>query len=331
MHASACSDEQLIEPMTNSKQDRIALQAAQWVVKFDGPFEPRDVYAFRRWIARSDAHRAAFVLSSQVWNKLDLLSKLEAYPLPPPVPRPALSRRALLAGSGVVALGVGAVSFLALAPETAEAIETGIGEHRDVVLDDGTRVILNAASRLETRTGRRQVRLVAGEALFEIGNRPARGAFSIITDHGQINATRGAILVKLFPHGLRVAVLQGAAQASRREGFGPLQHVPISASSEAVFAANSVQVTTTAPDVLERRTLWREGMLAFDDTPLAEAAADVSRQNGVRFVFEDAALADRRVGGLIRAGDLDAFLSLLSDNLSIRAEREGQIIRLSAD
>ena len=69
-------------------------------------------------------------------------------------------------------------------------------------------------------------------------------------------------------------------------------------------------------------------MLAFDNTTLAEAAADVTRQSGVSFVFADPALAQLRVGGFIRADDLDAFLALLRDNLAVSSERHGDEVTL---
>ena len=46
-------------------------------------------------------------------------------------------------------------------------------------------------------------------------------------------------------------------------------------------------------------------------------------------VFADPALANLRVGGLIRADDLDAFLALLRNNLAINSERRGDEIMLT--
>ena len=61
--------------------------------------------------------------------------------------------------------------------------------------------------------------------------------------------------------------------------------------------------------------------------PSPRAVADVTRQSGVRFTFSDPALADLRVGGLVRADDLDAFLTLLNNNLAVRSERrDGEIV-----
>ncbi|MEQ1810977.1 MAG: FecR domain-containing protein [Terricaulis sp.] len=296
------------------------------MVKFDGEFHASDVRAFRRWLARSDDHRAAFEHASATWNQLDLLSKLEAYPLPAKATT-SVDRRVLLGGgaAAVAALGLGAY---ALSAGPAEAYETGVGEVREVTLADGSRVLLNASSRLEARISdeRREARLVAGEALFTILE-SAAGLFTIATPSGAIEALAGEILVKLLPEGARVALLSDSGRASRRTWLGHSSPVAAGVNSAIVFGRADVAVDASTAEQLARRTLWREGMLAFEDTPLAEAVADVTRQSGVHFVFADPALAQLRVGGLVRADDLDAFLALLTNNLGVASERrEGQII-----
>ncbi len=63
--------------MTSAREGRIGREAAHWVVKFDGvDFDARDVRAFRRWLAKSPNHRAAFELASRAWNQLDLFGYL---------------------------------------------------------------------------------------------------------------------------------------------------------------------------------------------------------------------------------------------------------------
>ncbi len=69
--------------MTSPREKRIGREAADWVVKFDGvEFDARDVRAFRRWLTKSEDHRAAFELASRTWHKLDLLARLEGFDLP---------------------------------------------------------------------------------------------------------------------------------------------------------------------------------------------------------------------------------------------------------
>ena len=170
------------------KEKRIGREAADWVVKFDGvQFDARDVRAFRRWLAKSEDHRAAFELASRTWHKLDLLARLEAFDLPVNDDAPMISRRALAAGAGVLAIGIG--SYVALSGSNAEAFETGIGERREVELADGTRVLLNAKSRIEVRIGenRREARVTAGEALFSI----AESTAGVLLDRNAVRGNRG--------------------------------------------------------------------------------------------------------------------------------------------
>lgn len=320
--------------MTSPSEKRIGREAARWVVKFDGvEFDARDVRAFRRWLAKSDDHRAAFQLASRAWDQIDLLARLDAVDLPANDDAPPeSSRRALITGLAAGAIAIGAGGYVALAPGAAEAFETGVGEQRDIQLADGSHVLLNASSRLEARidNGRREARLVAGEALFMIAPSDA-GAFSIATPAGRIEAESGDILVKLLPEGARVALLSESASATRRNWLGDADPIRASVNSEIAFGRGTIEVDAASPEQLARRTLWREGMLAFDDTSLAEATADITRQSGVRFRFAEPELAEMRVGGLVRADDLDAFLALLQNNLSIGAERRGGEIVLSSD
>lgn len=316
--------------MTSPREKRIGREAADWVVKFDGvEFDARDVAAFRRWLAKSEDHRAAFQLASRAWNQMDLLARLDAFDLTADNAPPSLSRRTALAaslGAGALAMGFG--GYVAFSGGSAEAFETGVGEQRTVDLADGTRVLLNASSRLEARIreDRREARLLAGEALFTIAESSA-GVFSIGTPSGKIEAASGEILVKLLPEGARIALLSDGARASRRTWIGQSTSVAAGVNSEIVIGRGDVAVDASTAEQLARRTLWREGMLAFDNTPLSEAVADVTRQSGVRFAFADPALANLRVGGLVRADDLDAFLQLLRNNLAINTEqRDGEIL-----
>lgn len=319
--------------MTSPREKRIGREAADWVVKFDGvEFDARDVAAFRRWLAKSEDHRAAFQLASRAWNQMDLLARLDAFDLTADQAPSSLSRRTALAASlGAGALAVGVGGYVAFSGGSAEAFETGVGEQREVDLADGTQVLLNAGSRLEARIrdDRREARLLAGEALFTIAESNA-GLFSIATPAGEIVAASGEVLVKLLPDGARVALLSDGARASRRTWIGQSSPIAAAANSEIVFRREDVVIDASTAERLSRRMLWREGMLAFDNTALAEAAADVTRQSGVRFIFADPTLGDLRVGGLIRAGDLNAFLALLRDNLAVNSDRDGDEITLSS-
>ncbi|MBC7767972.1 MAG: FecR domain-containing protein [Phycisphaerales bacterium] len=304
--------------MSSAEEKRIGLEAAGWVVKFDGvDFDAGDVRAFRRWMAKSDAHRAAFESASRTWNQLDILSKLQTFEATEAQRMRTPTRRQAMAGASAIGVGAIALSVIALSNTTAEAFETGIGEQREVALSDGSRVVLNADSRLEANISqdRREARLVSGEALFAVA--PGAAIFRIETPRGDIEIAEGDVLVKVLTDGARITLLSNGARASRRTWLRDPAPVLASASSEILIDAQNLSVNVASDATRARRLLWREGKLAFDDTPIREALDDVSRQTGARFVLKGAAIETLRVAGLIDARDLDAFTDLLRQNLGL--------------
>jgi len=335
--------------MTWRRSERIADEAARWVVLIDSElFDAAAAARFKRWIARSDAHRPAFLLASRAWGELDGLQKLKAYPdivalleagpgvaIQPDTER-APERRALLLGAGAAGLGaiiVGSIGYNLLAPGSAEAFETGIGGERELRLGDGTIARLGAATRLEAHVtaDKRRARVIEGEVLFSIVAR-AGEAFVILTPNGGVEAASGEVLVKVLPNGERVSLLSEGARAWRSGPLSRQNTMSLGPQSEVEFERDELHVAQAEAQALERRTLWRQGRLSFDNAPLSEAVADVARYTGLQFAFADPELADLRIGGVIDARDLDGFLSLLRDNLAIdAAPRDDGVLVLSRD
>lgn len=324
------------------RSERIADEAARWVVLIDSElFDAAAAARFKRWIARSDEHRPAFLLASRAWGELDGLQKLKAFPDivalleagAEAAPRQAVKatepdRRALLLGAGVAGVGLCVVGYNVLRPAAAEAFETGVGEQRELRLTDGTIARLNAMTRLEAHVtaDQRRARVVHGEVLFTIAAHEG-GAFVISTSSGGVEAAGGDVLVKVLPEGARISLLSEGAHAWRA-GFLSREHsVSLGPQSEVELRREDLHVTQADATLLERRTLWREGRLSFDNAPLSEAVEDVARYTGGRFVFADDALAEMRIGGVINAHDLEGFLALLHENLGISAtRRDGEIV-----
>ena len=319
------------------RKARIEREAAEWVVLIDSSdFNAPAAARCRSWLARSEDHRRAFQVAESAWTGLDQLDKLKAYPeilavlTADSVPRsssaPAsgvsMDRRKLVIGAGAAGVALAAGSYWAISSGAAEAYETAIGEVRDLTLPDGTAVALNADTRIEARVrpAGRAARIVRGEAFFQIAARHD-GAFTLITSSGSVEARNGSVLVKILADGARVSVFTDPAQAWRPAMFVQPTRVSIATPSDVGFGSGGVAITPISGQAEARRTLWREGQLAFDDTPLAEAVADVSRQTGIRFEFANPALGSLRIGGLIDARDVDGFLAMLHTNLAIEATR----------
>ncbi len=96
------------------------------------------------------------------------------------------------------------------------------------------------------------------------------------------------------------------------------------ANEEIELAPGGASISTVAAPVVQRRLAWRDGMLSFDGETLAEAVREIERHTGVAFEFADPSLATLRVGGFIKAHDLQAFTDLLDTNFDIELQRPSQ-------
>src|SRR5690606_34875559 len=80
-----------------------------------------------------------------------------------------------------------------------------------------------------------------------------------------------------------------------------------------------------------RETSWRSGVLVFDETPLAEAAAELNRYSTDRLVIDDPAIATFLVSGVFKTGDIRRFARTVEEILPVRLDaRAGGDMVLSA-
>ena len=69
---------------------------------------------------------------------------------------------------------------------------------------------------------------------------------------------------------------------------------------------------------------WRSAQLVFERTTLEEAVAAFNSFNRLQLSLGDPALRTRRLGGVFRADNIDAFVRLLETGFDIAAERPGE-------
>lgn len=300
------------------------LEASRWISRLEASdVTLEDHQRFRQWLAASEENRIAHEALSRTWDKLDALKLLAPeFPVTARPRRRTLSRRVLLAGGGAV-VGAGALSFWALTPATtfAASYRTPVGGRETAELQDGSSVALNADTELRVAftAERRRATLSRGEALFTVAEDP-RG-FEVRTPFGAVLAEAGVFSVKVGPDFVRTSVFAG--RVSSREAADI-----VGVSQELVLSREAASVAPLSEERASQRLAWREHRLAFAGESLREAAADVSAQTGMRFVFANSELEALRVGGYIDARDGEAFLSLLENNLGVEVRRraDGSII-----
>ena len=174
----------------------------------------------------------------------------------------------------------------ALAPVASTA---GADDVLTLGLSDGSVVRLAPSSSVEFSTvaGRRQVRL-RGRAFFAVT--PNETPFVVRTTTGQVTVHGTRFEVRQDPDGLRVVVVEGLVRVEGADGGG----VEVPAGSVAFVPDGGVPRVAERDDVWSLLD-WEGGLLVFQETPLGQVAAELTRHFGRPVALADPGAASRRV------------------------------------
>jgi len=321
-----------------------------------GEASAEDARALDAWLA-SDPRNAALLDAARAagrvldrhdeedWNVDRALSRVTARMhdprdlgvIPMPVrgsPRRAASarmRRAAVAASVIAAAGVVAVILQRGVPHpdaarTSRRLEVvaAVAQQTSVTLGDGTRVVLNAGSRLRHaddfgRTSR-DVEL-EGEGYFDVAHDEAR-PFRVHARGSVAQDVGTRFVVRAYPEqrGVDVVVMHGAVSLHRE---GASTHALLAAGQRGRVEPTGVVTVVGEPD-LDRWTEWTRGGVVLDGMTLGDAALELERRFGVRLEIRGAALARRRVSARFHEEPLPRILDALAVALGARWTREGE-------
>lgn len=219
-----------------------------------------------------------------------------------------------------------------------QVYRTTLGERRVVPLSDGSKVSLDSRSVLKIRYTKdaRKLELVSGQARFDV-SRDVRRPFSVTARDQTVVATGTAFNVDLLGPKVMVTLIEGqvvvmkgpprdgpADQAPRTAATAAPPPIVLKAGQQLVAApAGAPQVTIVS---LDRATAWEAGQLAFEDEPLGAVAERVSRY-AERPLKVAPNVADMRISGVFKAGDVTTFIDVVSSYLPVEAQQgeSGQI------
>jgi transmembrane sensor len=326
--------------------DAIQTEAMAWVIRLDGgQLPPEDRAALAEWARRTPAHAAALREMARAWGQLDALTALKPAEIAP-APRRAAAhdtrtvrparRRAYAAAAAAILLSVGAYGYFRVSPGVAidEVHVTSVGEQRVVTLADGSEIHLNTATEIEVDFEReaRRIRLVHGEALFEVAPDSDR-PFIVFSDVGAVRAVGTVFAVRADEERLDVTVSEGLVDLIPDAKFAGRVGEPVSRLARNQAAARAAGEEFTVRDLdareLERVLAWNEGVLVFDGQTLSQAVEEFGRYTALRFDIADQELADLRVGGRFRVGEVEQFLDALESTFGLQVIRQGERVTLS--
>jgi transmembrane sensor len=189
-------------------------------------------------------------------------------------------------------------------------VKTGAFETRTIALEDGSSVILasHSAAVIEYRDGERRVRLLDGEAAFNVAPDRAR-PFIVAAGGGETRAlgTRfivawrdGGVTVTGVEH--RIRVMAGAA--ARELGPGEAVHYGRFAGPDAVPADRYAGA-------------WQKGIVVVENRPLFEIADELERYSD-RSIWVLGDARERAFSGTFRIADPVAGLHAAASAAGLR-------------
>jgi transmembrane sensor len=307
----------------------VRVEAAAWIARLRDERRGPDLETkFQEWLRESDEHRRAFNRMTHVWEqagKIPMRARAE-------VPAIRARRSRLSPWTATLAATFVLVAITAIYYWRDNSFTTAVGQQRSRVLRDGTRVVMNTDTRIEVNYDEhnRRVRLVRGEAWFEVSKRPS-WPFLVSVGDQEIRALGTSFIVRHDnDQDFSVTLVDGRISVApvAADGAAPPQASQILIPGQRLLISQYHAPRVDRPE-LSRVTAWERGRVEFDETPLADATAEMNRYTTTRLTVRDTEVAQLHIGGVFRAGDSDEFVKIVTAAFGLRAEREGRDIVLS--
>jgi transmembrane sensor len=312
--------------------DDIEARAALWIDQRDrGEWSAGDQVELDAWLAQSMTHSIAYWRLNAAWQRTERLAAFG-----PEIAKTArfFSRErampafARVAAAMTAALLLGAGGYYWLHP-AQRTYETTSGTREILSLGDGSQIELNTDTvlRVSRKDGDRIVWLDRGEAYFQIKHDPAH-PFVVNVAGKRVVDIGTKFSVRTDAQATEVALTEGSARFEAASGAQKNAAVMLKPGDVAVATASSISLKKRPLQVLNDNLGWLRGVLIFDNTTLADAAAQFNRYAQRKLVV-DGAVADLKIDGTFPANDTAAFAVIAEHILHLHARDNGNEIVIS--
>lgn len=298
----------------------IAERAIEWLVDLQAEHvSPALLAEFQRWRSAHPDHERA-------WQHIESVNSKLA-PAASPLSRSIAHAMLTPAGSDARRSVVAALTLMLFAGGAALAVKEGVrlpalvadhrtrtGERRNVLLDDGTQVVMNTATaiNIDFNASERRVRLLAGEIFISTAKDAAGRPFLVDTGHGAAEALGTRYSVRLRDDACDIAVFDGAVRVTPQRAPG--QSLVLTAGEQTSFGE-----LTVGPVLAARRdgTAWIDGFIVARNMRLADFLAELKRYSNDTLSCA-ADVADLGVSGSYPVDDIGRVMTAVAAMLSLQ-------------
>lgn len=330
---------------------RLRKEAMGWFVRRrDAGWQAGQEPAFQAWLAADPRHAEAYERCSRQWNELDAmpadllanmrqtLARDKARPAASQTPAAPSRRRFLLwPAYSALAVAAGYVTWqhVQAQPIYTQAFQTARGQQQNVQMSDGTRLLLDTATRLELSyyRQRREVRIIGGQVFFEV-RAAADSPFHVLAGPMRVSVAGTRFSVRYTPDlpgnaGVQVAVEEGAVRVARLgpaeadQGRYDLLAGSLLVAGQQVAADERGELGPIAAVAADDIAPWRKQRVSFVDVPLGQALAELERYRSTGLVVNDPAAAALRLSGTFDPKNPAALRTALPRVLPVRLHDRG--------
>lgn len=303
---------------------RLSREASDWVVRLAENPSAEDHAAFRRWRDADPRHAETYDRMAGIWNQAGRLSRSPSAGAVRADQRSGRPRAfgfalaASLAAAIVVSVVLLGPRLLPGSPEQETMIfAAALGEIKEFELPDGSRLILDSGSRIETdfTQSKRSLTLRKGRARFQVAHeaRP----FVVHAGTSEVLATGTLFDVSLIGGRTAVLLLEGSVEVRPIDAAKENERMPAR-----LKPGQKLILSTSAPPERTQATRgdknWPARMLEFEDTRLDEAAALANRYSKVQLKLGNERIRGLRVSGAFRADDVAGLARSLAAAFDVR-------------
>jgi transmembrane sensor len=306
--------------------------AARWLLRQqeDG-WSAHDQAELEAWLDTAAEHKVAYWRLEHGWSKVDRLAALKTPDaLSRPRPRWRGAWRPAAAAAIAACIAAGALIWPTAGLFGARSFHTEIGVRETVPLADGSKVELNTETRLRAAvTGRtRDVWLDRGEAYFEVAHDASR-PFVVHAGAKTVTVLGTKFSVRRNGDQVVVAVVEGRVRVADASSPAATPPPVLTRGDTAIAAGPSMIVAAKSVERVASELSWREGVLTFDQSTLADAAGEFNRYNRKKLVIADGPTAQMRIGGSFEAENVEAFARLLQQAYGLKVDDTGETVKIS--
>lgn len=315
-------------------------EASIWLVRLDnGNLSDQSRRELKAWLSADKRHSIALKAMADIWDDMDevLISinevnssnNVSLWPILKPIFKPYV----LAASISFFAVFI----WLAMPVNVQkQSYTTLIGQQMDATFDDGSIIHLNTNSRIETEFSdeKRIIKLIKGEALFEVAHDPDR-PFIVYAGDRLVQAIGTKFVVHLKSENIQVTVTDGKVKMSKVALNTKLvdikelnnttiekDDVYITKGEKVIVGSDQApKLTYINPENIKRELAWLDGKLIFDNEELFDVIEEINRYIDIEIVLKEPYLHKIPISGRFDLKDSEALIEAIKLSFNMDSQR----------